>query len=592
MNLKIIRQKMKEQKIDAYFIPRSDPHQSEYMANHWELVDFVSGFNGSAANLIITQHFAGLWTDSRYFIQAVQQLKGTGIQLMKLQKSHTPEYFSWLAEHLNQRDNLAFDGRLISQKKYETLKEQLSGKSINFHTNTDLVSGLWTNRPVMPSASYFELSADQTGESRKHKIARLRTRMKGLDCSAHFISNLDEIAWLLNIRGRDSEFTPLPTAYFLLTLDEIFLFTRQDNLPDQLKNTLKKDGIQLFNYMDCEKVLKSTNINSRILLDINNISAWAYELLKESFGEIKNTNNPCIDFKAIKNTVEIENFEKAMYKDGIALVKFYKWLEENLSGGEISEMSVADKLVELRTGQGNFICPSFASIAGYKAHGALNHYKAVPETNSKLANDGLFLLDSGAQYLEGTTDITRTVSLGNTTEQERIDFTLVLKGFIQLSKVSFPKGTSGNQLEVLAKHSLWTYGFNFQHGTGHGVGHVLNVHEGPHAFGSGGTARPNCPLVPGMMITNEPGLYREGKYGIRTENLMLVVEGAKTEFGDFLKFESLTLFPIESNLIKIDLLETSEIDWLNKYHKKVYTLLKAGLNEEEKKWLENKTKIL
>jgi len=593
MNKKLatIRSSMKNKGIDAYIIPVTDPHLGEYVPDHWRIIRWLTGFTGSAANVVITEDFAGLWTDSRYFIQAGEQLRGSGFVLMKLNIPHSPEYIEWLAARLGAGSVVAADGRIMSLGIARMIGQAFENKKIILDTACDLVSPVWKNRDPFPGDEAFEHSLKYAGISRKHKIAAVREQMKTMGADYHLLTALDDIAWLLNIRGGDVRFSPLFTSYALISQEGLTLFAGLEKIPAELGQRLKDDGVSLMGYGEVSAELEKLEEGRSILLTPATTSVSLFRAIPGNVRIIEEISIPT-RMKAVKNAVEIENIRQVMIKDGLALTRFFYWLENSLSKIKISEISAADKLLEFRMQQADCEGPSFATIAAYKEHGALPHYCATPETNSELEPGGIFLLDSGGQYHGGTTDVTRTVSLGNPTEQQKKDFTLALKGTINLAMAKFPLGTRGYQLEILARRALWEHGMNYGHGTGHGVGYFLNVHEGPQTIGTGAGGDHKTIIEPGMLISDEPAIYRQGEYGFRTENLLLCVEDRKTGFGSFLKFETVTLCYIDTSLIDHDLMTEAETRWLNEYHFLVYSILSQLLPEEIKKWLKEKTRSI
>lgn len=579
---------MAKHNIQGYLIPRTDPHQSEYIAEYWESVAWFTGFTGSAANVVVTNDFSGVWTDSRYFIQGEQQLHDTPFELMRLKVPHTPGFIDWILDHLSEGDTVGVDGKLLSRKRYKLLEKKLGQYKIKLNPMLDLISPVWEERPVFPDKQIFDHPVIYCGKSRAEKLAEVRAEMALLEVDAHVISSLDDIAWLLNIRGLDTLCTPVALSYFFLSKESAFLFIHQEKVPNEMVALLKADGVSLLPYNDLDKFLATVSASSKVLIDPSRSSQWVFQSIPVDCDVVEQTNITT-HLKAIKNEVEISNIRKAMLKDGIALTKFLMWLEANLGEQQITEMSAAEKLESFRKEQGNYLLHSFSTIAGYQEHGAIVHYRPTKGTDLELRKEGLFLLDSGGQYLEGTTDITRTLALGTPTAQQKSDFTLVLKGHIQLAMQQFPVGTKGYQLDVLARQAMWQHGINYGHGTGHGVGFCLNVHEGPQSI-SGSKA--GATLQPGMLTSNEPGIYREGFYGIRTENLVLTVEKGTTEFGTFLGFETVTFCPIDLTLIDAQMLTKKELDWLNAYHQDVYELLSPHLSVEENAWLKDQTILL
>lgn len=586
--LAAIRQQMKEQGLSAYIIPSADPHISEYLPDRYKCIYFASGFTGSAGTLVITQDFAGLWTDARYFVQAKDQLAGSGFELVKLQAQQAPEYIGWLADRLEQGEVVAYDAKLISVGLAELLEQELTPLGIEMATDRDLLDAIWEDRPELPTASAYLIGEETTGQSTTSKLEALRKALKKQRADFHLISSLDDMAWLFNIRGSDVKCNPVVLSFALISQDNAVLFIDQAKLRETDKKQLMADGVELQPYEMVDRLLAELPASSSILLDPKRN---CYALYKQLPAEVRviQTTNPTTFLKAIKNEVEVENTRKTMVKDGVALTRFFKWLEENLGKETITELSVADKVLEFRAEQEGFVGESFDTIAGYKAHGALPHYKATPESDVELKADGLFLLDSGGQYTTGTTDITRVVSLGNLTEEEKIDYTLVLKGMIDGATARFPKGTRGYQIDAITRKPLWDYARNYGHGTGHGVGFFLNVHEGPHVFNPSPTP---VDIELGMITSVEPGLYRPNQYGIRIENLVLTIPDEANDFGEFYTFEHLTLALIDTAPVKRELLDEHQIKWLNDYNQLVVDKLGPQLTEEELNWLQEKAKAI
>lgn len=579
---------MKEQGLSAYIIPSADPHISEYLPDRYKCIYFASGFTGSAGTLVITQDFAGLWTDARYFVQAKDQLAGSGFELVKLQAQQAPEYIGWLADRLEQGEVVAYDAKLISVGLAELLEQELTPLGIEMATDRDLLDAIWEDRPELPTASAYLIGEETTGQSTTSKLEALRKALKKQRADFHLISSLDDMAWLFNIRGSDVKCNPVVLSFALISQDNAVLFIDQAKLRETDKKQLMADGVELQPYEMVDRLLAELPASSSILLDPKRN---CYALYKQLPAEVRviQTTNPTTFLKAIKNEVEVENTRKTMVKDGVALTRFFKWLEENLGKETITELSVADKVLEFRAEQEGFVGESFDTIAGYKAHGALPHYKATPESDVELKADGLFLLDSGGQYTTGTTDITRVVSLGNLTEEEKIDYTLVLKGMIDGATARFPKGTRGYQIDAITRKPLWDYARNYGHGTGHGVGFFLNVHEGPHVFNPSPTP---VDIELGMITSVEPGLYRPNQYGIRIENLVLTIPDEANDFGEFYTFEHLTLALIDTAPVKKELLDEHQIKWLNDYNQLVVVKLGPQLTEEELNWLQEKAKAI
>ncbi|GGG04654.1 aminopeptidase P family protein [Pontibacter amylolyticus] len=586
--LAAIRQQMKEQGLSAYIIPSADPHISEYLPDRYKCIYFASGFTGSAGTLVITQDFAGLWTDARYFEQAVEQLAGSGFELVKLQVQHAPEYIGWLADRLNQGEVVGYDAKLISVGLAEMLEQELSPLGIALASDRDLLDPIWEGRPELPTAQAHLLGEELTGQATTTKLENLRAALQKQRADYHLISSLDDMAWIFNMRGADVKCNPVVLSFALISQENAVLFIDQAKLSETDKKKLMADGVELQPYEMVERLLGELPADSSILIDPKRNCFALYKQLSEGVRVLQNTN-PTTFFKAVKNEVEVGNTRQTMVKDGVALTRFFKWLEENLGKTTITEMSVADTLREFRAEQEGFIGESFDTIAGYKAHGALPHYKATPESDAELKADGLFLLDSGGQYTTGTTDITRVVSLGNLTEDEKTDYTLVLKGMIDGATARFPKGTRGYQIDAITRKPLWDHARNYGHGTGHGVGFALNVHEGPQVFNPSPTP---VDIELGMITSVEPGIYRPNQYGIRIENLVLTIPDESNAFGEFYTFEHLTLALIDTTPVKRELLDERQIKWLNDYNQLVVEKLGPNLKEEELKWLQEKAKAI
>ncbi|GAA4437906.1 aminopeptidase P family protein [Pontibacter saemangeumensis] len=586
--LTAIRSQMKGEGVSAYIIPSADPHISEYLPDRYKCIEFASGFTGSAGTLVITDDFAGLWTDARYFVQAKEQLEGTGFELVPLQTQHAPEYISWLAERLPEGATVAFDAKLISIGLAQLLEAQLSPLGIRLNSDRDYLDPLWQNRPLLPTAPAFLVGEELVGESLESKLQRLRAALKKHRADYHLISSLDDMAWLFNMRGADVKCNPVVLSFALITQETAILFINTTKLSQQDQAKLLAAGVELEAYDLVERAIASLPDGVSIFIDPKRNCFALYKQLPKSVRVVQETN-PTAFFKAVKNETEVANTRKTMIKDGVALTRFFKWLEENIGKTKITELSVAGKVRAFRAEQEGFVGESFDTIAGYKAHGALPHYRVTQESDAELQADGLFLLDSGGQYHTGTTDITRVVSLGNLTEEERIDYTLVLKGMIDGATARFPKGTRGYQIDAITRKPLWDYARNYGHGTGHGVGFFLNVHEGPHVFNPSPTP---VDIELGMITSVEPGIYRPGKHGIRLENLVLTVADEANDFGEFYTFEHLTLALIDTAPVKKELLEAHQIKWLNAYNQQVVEQLGPHLSEAERSWLKEKGKAI
>lgn len=585
--LNLIREKMDERGIDAYLIPSSDPHISEYLPDRYKCVEWVSGFTGSAGTLVITQSFAGLWTDSRYFVQAGEQLQGTGFELVPLKKQGAFEYVSWIGEHLPKGSVVSFDGKLASVRVAHVLDTELQSKGFRIEGNIDVLTDIWQDRPELPTEKAFLLTVEEVGQSVKEKLKLVRKHLRNKEADMHVVSSLDDVAWILNIRGSDVPCNPVVLSFLWILQESATLFIDPIKLNSEEVFILEQAGVKIENYTKIFQVLKAVNSDKTVWLDPQRTCYAVYSALMDK--NIVEEMNPSTLLKSVKNDTEIQHVRNVMVKDGVALTKFFKWLEENVEKRELTEISISEKLREIRSDQKGFVDISFDTIAGYLAHGALPHYKATDKSNAVLQSKGLLLVDSGGQYRDGTTDITRVISLGGITNEEKKDYTLVLKGMIEGSTAVYPKGTCGYQIDALTRKPLWDAFRNYGHGTGHGVGFFLNVHEGPQILNPSNT---NIPLEKGMISSIEPGLYREGKYGIRIENLVLTKELESNGFGDFYGFETLTLCYIDTALVDKQYLEQKHISWLNNYNKLVFEKLSESLNPEEEQWLAEKTKAI
>lgn len=566
--------------IRAFIIPSTDPHLSEYVAPHWKSREWISGFTGSAGTVVITMKEAGLWTDSRYFLQAAEQLEGSGITLYKEMLPETPSIIEFLRRHLKPGESVSIDGKMFSVQQVEQMKEELAPYSLQVDIFGDPLKNIWEDRPSMPDSPAFIYDIKYAGVSCEQKVAAIRAELKKKGVDALFLSALDEIAWTLNLRGNDVHCNPVVVSYLLITQEDVFYFIAPEKVTQEVEAYLKEQHVSLKGYDDVESFL-NTFTAKNILIDPKKTNYAIYSAINPECNIIRG-EAPVASMKAIRNEQEIAGVHAAMQRDGVALVKFLKWLEEAVPSGKETELSVDRMLHEFRAQQPLYMGESFDTIAGYKEHGAIVHYSATPETDIPLQSKGFLLLDSGAQYLDGTTDITRTIALGELTDEEKIDYTLILKGHIALAMAKFPVGTRGAQLDVLARMPIWSHGMNFLHGTGHGVGHFLSVHEGPQSIRMNENP---VVLQPGMVTSNEPGVYKAGSHGIRTENLTLVCKDREGMFGEYLKFETITLCPICKKGIIKEMLTADEIKWFNDYHRSVYEKLSPDLNEEEKEWL-------
>lgn len=587
--LESLREVMKREHLAAFIFPSTDAHQSEYVADHWMGRAWISGFDGSAGTAVVTMHSAALWTDSRYFLAAEEQLKGTEFQLMKLKIPGTLSIAEWLGKELQDVDSpeVGLDGWVNSYSSTSGLIADLrKAGGITVRTNFDPLEEIWKDRPSIPLKPVEIQPMEFAGEDVPSKIKRIRQALRAQHVDGMLVSALDDIAWTLNLRGTDVHCVPVFVSYLLIASDKVSLFVDKAKVSSEIRAYLESNGVSIYKYNKVEEGLKAYS-EYNILLDGNETSYYLWKAVRCQ--EIVQASSPIPAMKAVKNEAEIAGYRSAMLKDGVAMVKFLKWLLPAVEAGGETEISIDKKLTALRAEQKLFRDISFDTIAGYQAHGAIVHYEATPETDIPLKPEGLLLLDSGAQYQDGTTDITRTIALGPITEEMKHIYTLVLKAHIQLELAKFPDGASGTQLDALGRECMWREGFNFLHGTGHGVGSYLSVHEGPHQIRM---EYMPTPLRAGMTLTDEPGLYLAGKFGVRIENTVLLSDYMKTEFGKFLQIEPLTLCPIDTAPIDLAMLMPEELAWLNEYHAKVYAELAPYLDEEEKKWLENATKAI
>lgn len=582
-----LRMTFRPNNIKAFIIPSTDPHLSEYVAPYWMSREWISGFTGSAGTAVILMDKAGLWTDSRYFLQAEKELEGSGITLYKEMLPETPSITKFLCQNLKPGESVSIDGKMFSVQQVEQMKEDLAPYQLQVNLFGDPLKNIWKDRPSMPDAPAFIYDVKYAGKSCGEKVAAIRTELKKKGIFALFLSSLDEIAWTLNLRGSDVHCNPVIVSYLLVTQDEVVYFISPEKITQEVNEYLQEQQVSLRKYDEAESFLNSFT-GENILIDPKKTNYAIYSAINPACKVVRG-ESPVTLLKATRNEQEIAGIHHAMQRDGVALVKFLKWLEASVLSGKETELSVDRKLHEFRAAQPLYMGESFDTIAGYKEHGAIVHYSATEESDVTLQSKGFLLLDSGAQYLDGTTDITRTIALGELTEEEKTDYTLILKGHIALAMAKFPAGTRGAQLDVLARMPIWSHGMNFLHGTGHGVGHFLSVHEGPQSI------RMNeNPIVlqPGMVTSNEPGVYKAGSHGIRTENLTLVCKDKEGMFGEYFKFETITLCPICKKGIIKEMLTAEEVKWFNDYHQTVYEKLSPSLNEEEKKWLLEATKAI
>jgi Xaa-Pro aminopeptidase len=584
--LTFIRAAMKERGADACIIPDTDPHISEYVPDHWRVLEWITGFTGSAGTLVITSDFAGLWTDARYAIQSAQQLEGSEILPVITSPGERSNIGLWLASNLDSGSTVCLDGRLFTVSRLNNLKKTASSIELNFDISCDLVSQIWTDRPGMPDGQVYDLPVIFSGRERSYKIRDVRAEMERLNVDYHLLVSPDDIMWLLNIRGKDVKYSPLLLSFAIVGMEQVLFFADENKIPYQLAGEFDRQNIVILPYEEVVTVIASLEPGT-ILLSPQSVSVALYSSIPANFRIREEASAIPSRLKAVKNSTEIENTGKAMIKDGVCLSRFF-FIVEN-STDRITEFSLSELLGRLRAEQEHFVSLSFSSVVAFNGHAALPHFSPSPENDFIVREPGLLLVDSGSHYLEGTTDITRTIALGQPSEKQKRDFTLVLKGMIALATAVFPLGTSGVQLDILARRYLWQKGIDYRHGTGHGVGFCLNVHEGPQRISPATGAETYNRFTPGMIVSDEPAVYREGEYGIRTENLLLCYENEETEFGKFLGFTTLSLCYIDTSLIDISMLDKEEISWLNTYHEEVYEKIAPHLTPEEKEWLRTKT---
>lgn len=583
-----LKELMKEKGIDYYIIPSADYHQSEYVGDYFKSREWISGFTGSAGTVVVTQNEVGLWTDGRYFIQAEKQLQGSGITLFKMGEEGVPTFIQYIVNNIQSGETLGFDGKVLATNTVLDFEAKLKDKKVNFNFEFDLVGEIWKDRPSLPASQVFVLEEKFTGESVEKKLTRVRNILEEENCDVNIITSLDDIAWIFNIRGNDVKNNPVNLAYAAITVDKAVLYIGEEKLNSEVEKYLYKNGVEVRDYFEIYEDMERVSNSNIIMMDLNKVN---YTIFKKLNPEIKviNRSNPSTIMKACKNKVELENLRNSHVKDGVAVTKFMYWLKNSIGKEEITEMSATQKLESFRKEQELYIEPSFDTIAAYESNAAMMHYKSTPETDRRLEAKNLFLVDSGGQYFDGTTDITRTFVLGECSEELKKHFTLVLKGMINLSKVKFLYGVTGTNLDILARQALWNIGIDYKCGTGHGVGFLLNVHEGPQGIRV--QYNPQV-LEEGMNVTNEPGVYIAGSHGIRLENELIVQKAEKTEFGQFMKFETMTYAPLDLDGVIKELLSKEEIEYLNNYHQMVYEKVSPYLTLEEKEWLKEYTRAI
>jgi len=584
--LEKLRDLMDDNGLSAYIIPTSDPHNSEYVPERYKGRKWISGFTGSAGTVVVTKNESGLWTDGRYFIQAENELEGTEIELFKMGKEDVPSYKEWLGDNIKEEEKIGFNGKLFTIDTVRDMEDELKD-DVELVTDIDLIDKIWEDRPEVPKNDIFIHEVKYAGKSREEKIEDIREEMDDLGGDVFLITKLDEVAWTFNIRGDDVEYNPVPVAYGLISKEGSHLFIDDDKIDDFVEEELEDDEIILHDYEEIDEFVKCLNEDKKVILDHKNTNKRLFDSIPEDCKKIEENPSITQDLKAVKNDTEIEHYKKCQIRDGVAMVKFLHWLEENVGDSDITEITTEKKVEQFRAQDDRFVGPSFDPIAAYKEHAAMMHYSADEKSDYELEKEDFYLLDSGGQYFDGTTDITRTVALGDITEKQKRDFTLVLKGHINLATANFLKGSRGANIDVLARKPMWDNHIDYKCGTGHGVGFFLNVHEGPQNISNNVH---DVKLKEGMVITNEPGIYRKDEWGIRTENTLLVVKDDETEFGEFLKFETISLCPIDLDAVDASMLTEEEKEWLNEYHEEVYEKLSPHLDDELDQWLKKKTK--
>lgn len=582
-----VRALMSRERIDAYLVPSADPHLSEYLPGYWQGRQWLSGFHGSVGTLIITQSFAGLWADSRYWEQATKELAGSGIELVKLM-SGQPGPLDWLAEKATSKSVVAVDGAVLAVASARTLAARLYERGASLRTDFDLLTELWLDRPGLPTNAIYQHLPPQASVSRGDKLAKLRQALQERGADWHFIATLDDIAWLFNLRGADVSYNPVFISFALIGPQRISLFVDSVKVDAELRQALEGEGITLVEYTNVASALRDVPADARLLIDPTRVTCGLLDHLKAEVRLVEGLN-PTTLFKSQKSDADVQHIRQAMEQDGAALCEFFAWLETTQGKEPVSELSVDLHLGQARARRPGYVSPSFATIAGFNANGAMPHYRATEREHAQIEGDGLLLIDSGGQYLGGTTDITRMVPIGTPSAEQKRDCTRVLKGVIALSRAHFPRGIASPLLDAIARAPIWAEGIDYGHGTGHGVGYFLNVHEGPQVIAYQAVAAPQTAMLPGMITSIEPGTYRPGRWGVRIENLVLAVDAGKTEFGEFLKFETLTLCPIDTRCLEVSLLAQDERDWLNAYHAQVNKRLSPLLQGPALEWLRTRT---
>lgn len=585
-----LRAAMRAQKLDAYIIPSADPHLSEYLPERWQGRRYFSGFTGSVGTLVVTADFAGLWVDSRYWSHAEKELSSTSIAMMKIASATASLHIDWLANHMHAGQSVGIDGAVLGLATARALEQALHSKGIHLNTKSDLIQEVWHDRPDLPKAAIYEHLPPFSVIHRKDKLALVREQMTANGADWHFVSTVDDLAWIFNLRGADVSYNPVFVGHALIGKDVASLFVSPGKISEELTKILASDGVMVADYQLASSALNALPAGSSLMLDPRRVTYGFRQAVPDSV-KIVETINPSVFAKSRKTAQEAQFVREAMEQDGAALCEFFSWLEQALGKERITELTIDEQICAARARQAHYVSPSFGTIAGFNANGAMPHYRATPESHSLIEGDGFLLIDSGGQYLNGTTDITRVVPVGVVSAEQKRDFTLVLKGMINLSQMRFPVGTLSPMLDTVARAPLWAEGINYGHGTGHGVGYFLNVHEGPQSI-SGAIAEPHMAMQAGMITSNEPGIYRPGKWGVRIENLLLNVPALQTEFGDYLQFETLTLCPIDTRCIEISLLRDDEIACLNDYHALVLKRLSPRVNGKALDWLQLRTQAI
>lgn len=586
-----LRSLMEEKGYDVYLVPTDDSHQSEYVGEYFKARAFITGFTGSAGTAVITKTDAGLWTDGRYFIQAAAQLEGSGITLFKAGQPDVPTIEAYITDVIPEGGTLGFDGRVVAMGQGQALKAALAAKNARIDYSEDLIDRIWEDRPALSTKPAFALGVEYTGESTADKLSRIREAMKKEGADVHILAALDDICWTTNLRGNDIEYFPLLLSYAVITMDDMKLYVDETKLTAEMKESLAKDGISIHPYNAVYEDIKGLSAKDGVLVDPSRLNYALYNNIPKEAKVIEQMN-PEVLMKAMKNDTELKNIVNAHIKDGTAVTRFMCWLKKNIEKTEITEISAAKKLDSFRREQEGYLWQSFEPICGSGEHGAIVHYAATPETNVPVTTNGLFLTDTGGGYMEGSTDITRTFAFGELTDRMKEDFTTVLLCNLHLARVVFPHGISGFNLDAMARTPAWERGMDYNHGTGHGVGYLMNIHEAPAGFRCAVREKERNILEPGMVITNEPGIYIEGSHGIRIENEMIVRKGPKTEYGQFLYFEPITYVPIDLDAVDPNMMKQEDKDQLNAYHEKVYELISPHLNDEEKEWLKEYTRAV